>query len=207
MSLETWLAFLGASAVLVMLPGPTILTLISYSIAHGRRARLPLVLAVALGDSTALVLSLLGLGALLAASAFWFTVVKTAGGLYLLYLGFKLLRAGVSPAALPATAASGSRWKLFANTYLVTALNPKGIIFFVAFLPQFIDPAGDVTRQLWILSGTFVACAGLNATAYAVFAGSARRLLASPRAQRGFNLGGGALLSAAGVWALLARRV
>lgn len=205
MSLETWLAFLGASAVLVMLPGPTILTVISYSIAHGRRARLPLVLA--LGDSTALVLSLLGLGALLAASAFWFTVVKTAGGLYLLYLGFKLLRAGVSPAALPATAASGSRWKLFANTYLVTALNPKGIIFFVAFLPQFIDPAGDVTRQLWILSGTFVACAGLNATAYAVFAGSARRLLASPRAQRGFNLGGGALLSAAGVWALLARRV
>lgn len=206
MSLETWLAFLGASALLVMLPGPTILTVISYSIAQGRRARLPLVLAVALGDSTALLLSLLGLGALLAASAFWFTVVKTVGGLYLLYLGFKLLRAGVSPATLPA-AASGSRWKLFANTYLVTALNPKGIIFFVAFLPQFIDPADDVTRQLWILSATFVVCAGVNATAYAIFAGSARRLLASPRAQRGFNLGGGALLSAAGVWALLARRV
>ncbi len=206
MSLETWLAFLGASALLVMLPGPTILTVISYSIAQGRRARLPLVLAVALGDSTALLLSLLGLGALLATSAFWFTVVKTVGGLYLLYLGFKLLRAGVSPATLPATA-SGSRWKLFANTYLVTALNPKGIIFFVAFLPQFIDPAGDVTRQLWILSATFVACAGINATAYAIFAGSARRLLASPRAQRGFNLGGGALLSAAGIWALLARRV
>ena len=206
MSLETWLAFLGASALLVMLPGPTILTVISYSIAQGRRARLPLVLAVALGDSTALLLSLLGLGALLAASAFWFTVVKTVGGLYLLYLGFKLLRAGVSPSTLPA-AASGSRWKLFANTYLVTALNPKGIIFFVAFLPQFIDPAGDVTRQLWILSATFVVCAGINATAYAIFAGSARRLLASPRAQRGFNLGGGTLLSAAGVWALLARRV
>jgi threonine/homoserine/homoserine lactone efflux protein len=190
-----------------MLPGPTILTVISYSIAQGRRARLPLVLAVALGDSTALLLSLLGLGALLGASAFWFTVVKIVGGLYLLYLGFKLLRAGVSPATLPTATASGSRWKLFANTYLVTALNPKGIIFFVAFLPQFIDPVGDVTRQLWILSATFVACAGINATAYAIFAGSARRLLASPRAQRGFNLGGGALLSAAGIWALLARRV
>lgn len=133
-------------------------------------------------------------------------MVKTAGGLYLLYLGVKLLRAGVAPATLPQAGAAGSRWKLFANTYLVTALNPKGIIFFVAFLPQFIDPAGDVTRQLWTLSATFVACAGLNATAYAVFAGSARRLLASPRAQRGFNLGGGALLSAAGIWALLARR-
>ncbi|QQB34376.1 LysE family translocator [Achromobacter deleyi] len=206
MSLDTWLAFVGASALLLMLPGPTILTVISYSITHGRRARLPLVLAVALGDSTALALSLLGLGALLSASAFWFTVVKTAGGLYLLYLGVKLLRAGVAPATLPQAGAAGSRWKLFANTYLVTALNPKGIIFFVAFLPQFIDPAGDVTRQLWTLSATFVACAGLNATAYAVFAGSARRLLASPRAQRGFNLGGGALLSAAGIWALLARR-
>jgi threonine/homoserine/homoserine lactone efflux protein len=134
-------------------------------------------------------------------------VVKIVGGLYLLYLGFKLLRAGVSPATLPTATASGSRWKLFANTYLVTALNPKGIIFFVAFLPQFIDPVGDVTRQLWILSATYVACAGINATAYAIFAGSARRLLASPRAQRGFNLGGGALLSAAGIWALLARRV
>lgn len=206
MSLDTWLAFVGASALLLMLPGPTILTVISYSITHGRRARLPLVLAVALGDSTALALSLLGLGALLSASAFWFTVVKTAGGLYLLYLGVKLLRAGVAPATLPQAGAAGSRWKLFANTYLVTALNPKGIIFFVAFLPQFIDPAGDVTRQLWTLSATFVACASLNATAYALFAGSARRLLASPRAQRGFNLGGGALLSAAGIWALLARR-
>ena len=206
MSLDTWLAFVGASALLLMLPGPTILTVISYSITHGRRARLPLVLAVALGDSTALALSLLGLGALLSASAFWFTVVKTAGGLYLLYLGVKLLRAGVAPAPLPQAGAAGSRWKLFANTYLVMALNPKGIIFFVAFLPQFIDPAGDVTRQLWTLSATFVACAGLNATAYALFAGSARRLLASPRAQRGFNLGGGALLSAAGIWALLARR-
>lgn len=206
MSLETWLAFLGASALLVMLPGPTILTVISYSLTHGKRARLPLMLAVALGDSTALVLSLLGLGALLAASAFWFTVVKTIGGLYLLYLAYRLLRAGVSPATLPVATAAGSRWKLFANTYLVTALNPKGMIFFVAFLPQFIDPARDVTQQLWVLSATFVACAGINAAAYAIFAGSARRMLASPRAQRGFNLGGGALLSAAGVLALLARR-
>ena len=98
MPIELWLAFVAASAVLLVLPGPTILTVISYSLAHGRRAQLPLVAAVALGDSTALVLSLLGLGALLATSAFWFTVVKVVGGLYLLYLGLKLLRAGVSAA-------------------------------------------------------------------------------------------------------------
>ena len=206
MSLHLWLAFVAASAVLLIIPGPTILTVISYSVAHGKRAKLPLVAAVALGDSTALAVSLLGLGALLATSAFWFTAIKWVGGLYLLYLGIKLLRAGISPAVLAAPAAPGSRWKLFANTYLVTALNPKGIVFFVAFLPQFIDPRAGVTQQLWVLALTFVCMAALNATLYAVFAGSARRLLASPRAQRRFNLAGGSLLSAAGVWALLARR-
>src|SRR5438445_3401611 len=131
MPIELWLAFVAASAVLLVIPGPTILTVISYAMAHGRRANIPLVAAVALGDSTALVVSLLGLGALLATSAFWFTVVKWAGGMYLLYLGIKLLGAGISSAELVAPAAPGSRWKVFANTYLVTALNPKGIVFFV----------------------------------------------------------------------------
>ena len=206
MHIELWLAFVAASAVLLIIPGPTILTVISYSMAHGRRANVPLIAAVALGDSTALVVSLLGLGALLATSAFWFTVVKWAGGLYLLYLGVKLLRAGISSTQLAAPAAPRSRWRLFANTYLVTALNPKGIVFFVAFLPQFIDQSGGVAQQLWVLAITFVAMATLNATLYAVFAGSARRLLASPRAQRRFNVAGGSLLSIAGVWALLAKR-
>lgn len=207
MSIETWLAFVAASAVLLIIPGPTILTVISYSMAQGRRAKLPLVAAVALGDSTALVVSLLGLGALLASSAFWFTVVKWVGGLYLLYLGIKLLRAGIGSTPPVAAAAPGSRWRLFGNTYLVTALNPKGIVFFVAFLPQFIRPGVGVTQQLWVLAVTFVVMATLNATLYAMFAGSARRLLASSRAQRRFNVAGGSLLSAAGLWALLAKRV
>ncbi len=79
-------------------------------------------------------------------------------------------------------------------------------MFFVAFLPQFIDPAIDVSRQLWVLAVTFVVMATVNAALYAAFASTARRLLSSPRAQRRFNLAGGTLLSAAGVWALLARR-
>ena len=78
--------------------------------------------------------------------------------------------------------------------------------FFVAFLPQFLDPAGDVRAQLWLLSITFVALATVNATLYAVFAGTARRILAAPRAQRRFNMAGGTLLTAAGFWVLLARR-
>ena len=84
MPTSLWLAFVAASAILLIIPGPTILTVISYSMAHGRRANVPLVAAVALGDSTALVVSLLGLGALLATSAFCFTAVKWVGGLYLL---------------------------------------------------------------------------------------------------------------------------
>jgi threonine/homoserine/homoserine lactone efflux protein len=206
LSIELWLAFVAASMVLLIIPGPTILTVISYSLSHGRRAKLALVAAVALGDSTALVLSLLGLGALLAASALWFTVVKLAGGLYLFYLGIRLLRAGITPLELATPEAPQSRGRLFANTYLVTALNPKGIVFFVAFLPQFIHASSPVAPQLWALAITFVVLATVNATLYAVFAASARRALASPRAQRGFHIAGGALLSAAGIWALLARR-
>ena len=207
MPIELWLAYAAAVAVLLVIPGPTILTVISYSVAHGNRANLPLVVAVALGDSTALVLSLLGLGALLATSALWFTLVKLVGGVYLLFLGLKMLRAGIAPAELEAPPVPSSRWRLFANTYVVTALNPKGIVFFVAFLPQFITPGRDVTAQLWILAVTFVVMATINATLYAEFAGSARRLLASRRAQRRFNFAGGSLLSVAGVWALLAKRV
>lgn len=206
MPLDLWLTFVAASTILLIMPGPTILTVISYSLSHGRAANLALILAVALGDTTALALSVLGMGALLAASAFWFTVVKWAGGLYLIWLGVGLLRAGAGPgpARLPATPVSHRR--LFLNTWLVTALNPKGIVFFVAFLPQFVDPRGDATAQLWLLAATFVTLATANAMLYALFAGSARNLLASPRARRGFNLAGGSLLGAAGVWALLARR-
>jgi threonine/homoserine/homoserine lactone efflux protein len=206
MSLELWLAFVVASAVLLVIPGPTILTVISYSLAHGRRANVPLVAAVALGDSTALAFSLLGLGAVLAGSAFWFAVVKSLGGLYLLYLGAMLLRRGISSGELAAPAAPGSRWRLFANTWLVTALNPKGIVFFVAFLPQFVTPGADAARQLWLLAVTFVVMAIINATIYTMFAAAAHRMLSSPRARLGFNLAGGSLLCVAGFWALLARR-
>jgi threonine/homoserine/homoserine lactone efflux protein len=206
MPIELWFAFVVASAILLVIPGPTILTVISYSVAHGQRANLPLVAGVALGDCTALALSLLGLGALLATSALWFTIVKLVGGLYLLYLGFKLLTAKIPVDDMPAPITPHSRWRLFLNTYLVTALNPKGIVFFVAFLPQFINHQANVKLQLWILAVTFVVMAIINSSVYSFFAASARRLLASASARRYFNRVGGSLLSAAGVWALLARR-
>lgn len=206
MHFELWLAFIAAALVLLVIPGPTLLTVISYSASHGRRATVPLIAGVALGDSTALFLSLVGLGALLATSALWFNVVKVAGGLYLLYLGLRMLRAGASSGAVAVPPAPESLRRLFWNTYVVTALNPKGIVFFVAFLPQFMDPAAPSVPQFWALGTTFVVLATANASVYALFAASARRMLESPRAQRRFNLLGGSLICAAGVWALLAKR-
>ena len=206
MAIEFWFAFVLASCVLLVIPGPTILTVISYSVAHGSRANIPLVVAVALGDTTALILSIAGLGAVLATSAWLFTVIKWCGGLYLIYLGIKLIRSKSIP--IDDTAGEfDSRLRLFANTWLITALNPKGIIFFVAFLPQFINQSAAVAPQLWILSVTFVLLATLNAMLYAVFAANARRMLVSPGAQRRFNLCGGSLLTIAGVWALTAKKV
>jgi len=206
MSIEMWIAFIAASMILLIIPGPTILTVISYSLSHGRQANIPLVAAVALADSTAMTMSLLGLGTILAASAFWFGVVKWIGGLYLLYLGIKLLLTDVPSSNVTALRQSGPRWKLFLNTYLVTALNPKGIVFFAAFLPQFINTNARVAPQLWILALTFVALSIVNATLYVMFAGSARKLLASSKVQRRFNFAGGSMLSVAGLWTLMSKQ-
>lgn len=211
MTFEHWLAFVVASAALLAIPGPTILTVVSYSLSHGAGSRAALVLAVALGDATALAFSLIGLGALLTVSGFWFTVVKVIGGVYLIWLGARMFLAGLRSdrGAAPADAGGlppGGRRRLFFNTWLVTALNPKGIVFFVAFLPQFVDRTQPVAPQLWMLAVTFVVLAALNAGLYAAFANGARRALRGGGARRVFEAGGGMLLMSAGGWALLARR-
>jgi threonine/homoserine/homoserine lactone efflux protein len=208
MPLELWLAYVATSAVVLAIPGPTILLVLSYAIAHGRKATLPLVAGVALGDSLAITLSLIGLGTLLAASAFWFTIIKWMGGLYLIYLGVRLMRGATKPIPLQTPLAQqASPRKLFANAFIVTALNPKSIVFFIALLPQFISAAHPAAAQLWILGVTFVVLATIGATSYALFAASIRRFLASPGAQKAYSYIGGGLLCGAGVWALSAKRV
>src|SRR5215475_2530864 len=94
MTLETWLTFVAASAILLIIPGPTVLLVVSYALGQGWRAALPMAIGVALGDFTAMTLSMLGVGALLAASATLFTVLKWIGAAYLIWLGIKLWRAG-----------------------------------------------------------------------------------------------------------------
>jgi len=208
MPLELWLAYVATSSVVLAIPGPTILLVLSYAIAHGRKATLPVVIGVALGDSVAITLSLIGLGTLLATSALWFTIIKWIGGCYLIYLGFTLLRSAGKPMPVHAQQQPASApLKLFGNAFIVTALNPKSIVFFIALLPQFISADHPVITQLWILGITFVVLATIGATSYALFAASIRRWLASPRAQKTYGMVGGGLLMGAGVWALAAKRV
>ena len=144
MALDHWLAFVAASAVLLAIPGPTVLLVVSYALGHGRRAAGSTVAGVLLGDFTAMTASLLGLGALLAASATLFSVLKWIGALYLVYLGIKLWRAPVAAAADEAMAPIERHRRIFLHAYAVTALNPKSIVFFIAFLPQFLDHGAPI---------------------------------------------------------------
>ncbi|MBM6580931.1 LysE family translocator [Microvirga sp. BT689] len=198
MTFETWLAFAAASAVLIIIPGPTILLVVSYALGQGWRTALPMAVGVALGDFTAMTLSLLGLGALLAASATLFTIIKWLGAAYLVWLGIRLWRAGGTLDAKPRNDAASSL-KMLGHAWLVTALNPKGLTFFVAFLPQFIDPNLPLLPQVGVFGATFLTLAFVNAFTYALIASRARSVVQNPRTMRVINRTGGSLLIGAGV--------
>ncbi len=206
MTFETWLAFAVASFVIVTIPGPTVLMIVSYALGHGKRAAYAIVAGVALGDFTAMTASMLGLGALLATSAEIFTVVKWIGAAYLIYLGVKLWRAPVSSGAEITAPVEWTRWRVFVNAYVAATLNPKGIVFYVAFFPQFIDTTQSMTGQMAILVPTFVFFGTTNALFYALLASWAKNLIRKPAVQRGVNRTGGGLLIAAGAATILWRR-
>lgn len=198
MPLESWLAFVAASAVLLVIPGPTILLVVSYALGQGRRVALPVATGVALGDFTAMTLSMLGLGALLAASAALFTALKWVGAAYLIWLGIKLWRSA-GAGALPDARPSGSPRRMLLHAWVVTALNPKSITFFVAFLPQFLDPSRSFLAQMAVFETTFLVLAALNAFTYALVAGRLRGSIGNARVVAAVNRAGGTLLIGAGV--------
>jgi threonine/homoserine/homoserine lactone efflux protein len=209
MSLEAWLAFAAASAIMLAIPGPTILLVVSYALGHGRKTALATVSGVALGDFTAMTASLFGLGALLAASATLFTVLKWIGGAYLIWLGIKLWRAPIiaGPMADNDNLPEEKSLKIFLHAYVVTALNPKSIVFFVAFVPQFLDPALPFLGQMLIMEATFLVLATINASTYALAAHAARGLIRKASVQRTVNRTGGTLLIAAGAVTAGYRRI
>ncbi|MBS7792828.1 LysE family translocator [Roseococcus sp. SDR] len=204
MTLETWLAFAAASLIAVMIPGPVVVFILGRSLGGGWRAALPTVGGVALGDAVALTASLAGLGALLAASAAAFTVAKWLGAAYLIWLGVKLWRAPVGETSGEAVALPARH--AFRDAFLVTVLNPKSIAFFVAFVPQFLNPERAFLPQAALVLVTFVGLGALNALGYALLAGTLSDAVKRPAIRRGFNRLGGGMLIGAGLATAAMRR-
>ncbi|MBO6602945.1 MAG: LysE family translocator [Roseicyclus sp.] len=210
MSFEIWLAFVAASTALLLIPGPTVLLVLSYALSQGRRVAVSTAAGVALGDLVAMTASLAGLGALVLTSATLFTVLKWVGAVYLIWLGVRLIRTAGrgGPGGLgdlPATAEI-TAGKTFSHAAAVTALNPKSIAFFIAFVPQFVDPERPLIPQFAILIGSFVGLATLNALAYALLADQLRARLRRPGVIAWLTRAGGATLIGMGVLTATLRR-
>lgn len=205
MAFETWLAFVAASFAMLIIPGPTVMLVVGYALGEGRRAAFGTMTGVLFGDLVAISLCAVGLGALLAASATVFTVFKWAGAAYLVWLGVKLWRAPVDPRGVEQVAASG-RSRRAIHGFVVTALNPKGLAFFVAFLPQFMTAGAPVLPQLAILAPTFVILGGLTNAMFILAAGGVRARLRRPAVLRAINRVGGTFLIGAGVLTATLRR-
>lgn len=205
MTLELYVAYVAATLIVLAVPGPTIMLVVSYVLSQGRKSAAASVMGVGLGDATAAIVSLMGLGAILATSATAFAILKWIGAAYLVWLGIKMWRS--RPAALgPHEVEDVPAKKIFWHAYVVTALNPKGIVFFMAFLPHFIAPQAAVTPQLILLGSTFVILGILNAAIYALAAAAIGTKLRSPSLMRLVNrIGGGFLISAAAMTATIQR--
>ena len=210
---SVYAAFVLASAVLLVIPGPTVVMVIGQALSHGRAVALSSVAGVGLGDLLAASLSLAGVGALLSASAAAFVVLKWLGAAYLVWMGIALWRSparldtpGEAPADEPGGGARAPGRKVFRDAFLVTLLNPKGIVFFVAFVPQFLDPVRPYLPQATLFVGTFVFLGIVNAAAYAAFAGAARDVIRRTRVVAAVSRLGAACLCGAGILTVLARR-
>jgi len=168
---ETLLFFAATTLALLLVPGPSVLFIVARTLEHGRRGGLTSMLGVETGALVHVAAATIGLGALVAASPGALLGLKLAGAAYLLYMGVRALRGGGE-----VTAPTGTG-RLYRQGLVVDALNPKTAMFFIAFLPQFIDPAGDVALQTLVLGLTFVALATLTDTVYALLASTVSRRL------------------------------
>ncbi len=198
-------AFVGAATLLILVPGPSVMFAIGRGLSVGRVRALAAVVGNSLGVMLQVVAVALGLGELIERSATVFTVVKLAGAAYLIYLGVTAIRRRHAAAAHLALAGSGPRpqagvLRCVLDGVLVGSLNPKTVIFFVAFLPLFVDPARSVTSQLVLLGAVFSGIAVTLDSIWALTAGTARTWLArSPRRLAALEAGGGVAVIGLGV--------
>lgn len=191
------LAFMAAATLIVVIPGPGVLFTVGRALALGRRAALISAVGHCAGVLICLIFVAIGLGTLLAASSLALTVVKFAGALYLVYLGVQAIRERKALRdALGANVDTGADVRVFRQSVLVGVTNPKGIVFFSAVLPHFVDPAtGSLPLQFVVLGTAFLAIALVSDSAWALLAASARNWFAkSPRRLEAVGGAGGAMI-------------
>lgn len=200
MTLVTLLAFAAVAFVGIATPGPTVLLALTNGSRYGMRRALPGMVGAMLSDFVLIGAVALGLGTLLAASEFWFTVVKWLGAAYLAFLGVQMLRStgSIGRAFDEAEAGTAATPKtVFAKSFLVAVTNPKGYLFFSAFLPQFIDPSAPQAEQYVLLALVFAAVDFVVMSGYAALGAQAVRLLKTSGAAWLDRICGGALLALA----------
>ncbi|MCF3642257.1 LysE family translocator [Rhizobium sp. TRM95111] len=207
MSLVTLSAFAVVAFIGIATPGPTVLLALANGSRYGIRRAMPGLAGAVLSDFVLIGAVALGLGALLAASEFWFTVVKWLGAAYLAFLGLQMLRStGSIGRALDETPAGGrTAGAIFAKSFLVAVTNPKGYLFFSAFLPQFIDPAAPQVEQFALLALVFATIDFLVMLGYATLGSQAVRVLRTSGAVWLDRICGGAMLALAGSLAFYRR--
>jgi threonine/homoserine/homoserine lactone efflux protein len=178
---HTFVIFAAASAAFLAVPGPSVIYIVSRSLAEGRTAGIVSALGIQTGGLIHVTAATIGVSALLASSAAAFSVVKYAGAAYLIYLGIRRLLEGEEPEQAEEDRRAG-RKRLFWQGVLVNSLNPKTALFFLAFLPQFVDPErGAVAPQVLALGALFLVLATLSDSTYALVAGSVRGWLGERR--------------------------
>lgn len=210
MNLHTWLVFVAASAVILVIPGPTVLLVVGDALANRSRRAWATVAGVGMGDAVAMSLSLAGAGALLRASAAAFAVLKTLGGCYLIYLGVKSILQARNAArdghAQVSTRPAPTMLARFSKAWAITVSNPKSILFFIAFVPQFMSAQGSFLLQSGILLATFTCLSILNSGTYSCLAGLAGTWFSTSLAQRKVGYAGGCTLIGAGALTLALKR-
>jgi threonine/homoserine/homoserine lactone efflux protein len=205
MSLDLYLAFVAATALLILLPGPNVMLLVANSLAYGPRRALVTLAGTSSAIAVQLVVVALGMGSLILVLAGWFAWLRWLGAGYLLWLGVRQWRA--TPVALEDidAGAVGAR-RLFWQGVRVSATNPKTLLCYAAFFPQFVDPHGPPGPQLALLCTTFLVIATVLDGSYVLLAGRVRGWLRGRRGARLRNRITGSLLIATGLGLALARR-
>jgi len=199
-----WISFVAASAVLAIIPGPIVTLVIANSLSQGTRAGAANVLGTLVGNAALFTIGGLGMTWILTTLTEWFDVLRIAGAAYLIYLGIRQWRA--KPEGLEASKPAKAGRSLFLQGVVVAITNPKTIVFYAAFFPQFTNPTLPISGQLAILSMTFLVVAGSLDLTYAALAGRLRQWLSGKRRARIRNRITGALLMGTGAALALARR-